>query len=370
MASRLNASEAAAMTAARAKEIEAQAKQEELDRRLSIAQSMRYTRLWNSQASRLVESALNRELQLRFTSTLVGARTLIGNGFSIFYVDMASFMRQEKKLNEEKEQISRMRAAKAESQKFIVKREIEEFIRLIRLNDRFKGMTVTKENFVRQLRDKIKDYQDDIESIKCDPDKLFDHIFDGALFLFTPIHSLRPNVQALQNALHIFESLVRDLPEDKYAEDSDDDSEDFLGKAEDALNSFKIGLKAGDCRDSMDVVNVNDFYLVEWRDYEGSTELDFSDLISAPGLGWLSGDNGQELIELIESKIRSAIQSAYTTIRLVIEREDLHWSCDLGESRKIRTPHPDQLSQIFKTLKYKVKSSSADKKITSLYLSW
>jgi hypothetical protein len=331
---------------------------------------MRYTRLWNSQASRLIESALNRELHPRFESNLVGARTLIANEFSVFYVDMASFMRQEKRLNEEREQINEIRAAKAESQKFIVKRELEDFIRLIRLNDRFKGMTVTKENVVRQLRSKIEDYQNEIETVNTERNKLFDHLFDSALFLFTPIDSLRPNVQALQNALHIYESLVRDVPENEYSENSNDDSEEIPDEDEDFLESFKKELRAEDCLDSMDVIYVNDFYLVDWRDYEGSTELDFSDLISAPALGWLSGDSGQDLIESIESKIRSAIQSAYTTIRLLIVREDLHWSCDLGESRKIQTPHPDHLTQIFKTLKYKVKSSSNDKKRISIDISW
>lgn len=356
MTSRLNAKEAAALTANRAKELEAQAKQEEMELRLRAAQARKFSRLWNSQANILIKSALNRKTFSNIKGTLIGADRLIRSGFEIYYVDNGLFLERQKQMRLEKD------------------REIDEFLKLVEGNARFVGMTVTKENALKQIRAKINEYQDEISHEKSSCDQLFNFIFDGKLFLFKPIDSLRPITQRIQDALHRYEKLARNLPEDEFSDDKIESDDDSIEKESDIIflipEEFWRYLTRKDCRESMELVRVGDFFQVQWHTKEDSKDWLFDELISASALAWLAGDDGQRLIDLIELKIRTAIDSASTRVRLDATGNGHSWQCDFDGAPATQIPHPDHLSQILKTMDYAVKSKATGCGGVSIEISW
>lgn len=376
MANRLSAREAAALTAIRARELEAEAQQAELRKRLSLAQSKRRARLWNSQATKMIEAALNGKCSIDHRTRLIGAKRLIESGFSVAYVDMAAFTREQEKKRRKLEDEERLRRDKANKFRPIVTKQIEDFLRLVEANERFAGMTVTRRNVVNAISKKIEEYQAELQFWRADSDKLFHYLFDGKLFLFKPIDSLRPRTQLLQDALHKLGRLDRDLPEQEgWDHDSDPESDwEAVGDEDkdttEVPNEFKRSLRTDDCRESMEIRATGDFYIIDWNDADFGEAWDFSEIISAHALGWIAADYGQDLLDLIESTIRTAIKSAATSVSLVAALDDECWSCIFDGVDRMDIPRPEHLAQILRAMKYSVRLKSVSQQGATIEISW
>lgn len=351
MVTRLKASEAAALTATRVKEREERVKLLERERKLKSAQSKKFARLWENQASLLIESAINRRWFLEIKSELIGPRLLMERGFRIAFVDIESIKTAAAILTDR----SRSRLAELNS---IVTSEIAGFIRLVGDNDRYKGMTVTKENVIRKLLSKIKDYQEEMMVSKPVSNELFYRLFDGDLFLLKPIDSLKPKVQALQNAINNV----------KHSASSTSGGD--LEYTDDAILKVTRYLVPSECEETMVVPYDEDYYRIEWGGKYASPACNFSEFISAPAMSWLAGDYGQRVLELTEGKIRDAINSAKSSVKIRAKLSDEFWSCEIGGVSSTLVPSPDQFSQILRVMGYSVNTIFHNGDAVSIEISW
>lgn len=387
MSIRLNAKEAAALTEQRARQIEARAKLDEQDRKLQAAQAVKHARLWRAQGNRLIEAALNGDGFLRVGTNLIGGDKLIALGFVIAYVDQASFLEHQRQVENERveQEDAEARAIKEtetarnlELKKLqpYLDKKISDFIKLVEKEDRYSGMDSTRKMVVAHFKDVIKDYAESISAGISHRDVLFSILFNSQLFVYKPIDSLRPIVQALQDALHKVETIRRDLPEvevyeiDDFQNDLDDiddegDDEENLG-----IDEFKRYLEPWQCHESMEVDDSQDYYQIEWCNLDEPVECKFEDLISAAALAWLCGEIGQGLLEAIESEIQTAINSASSSIQISIERDEEQCSFVVGGVTYCDTPSSDQLSDILKILKYKTQDQSHVDGKSLLEISW
>ncbi len=389
MASRLNAKEAAALTEQKALEIEARAKQDENDRKVRAAEAAKHTRLWKAQGNRLIEAALNGEMSLRVGAKLIGGDQLISLGFSIAYIDHASFSEHQteleiKRIEQEKAkeklilESERIRDLEIKKLQPVVDKRISEFIKLVENEDRYKNMESTRQMVVENFREKIKEYSKNISSGKSFRDTLFFRLFNSDIFVYTPINSLRPAVQALQDALHKLEQSRYNLPNvetevnefysfDNYSDDINNDEErsDLI-----LINEFTRYLEPWECSDLMVAHVSDDYYQIEWSDVDAPEDWLFENLISAYALAWLSGKNGQALLEAIESEIQNAINSASSSIQIKVEWDGEQCTCDINGKTYYYTPRSSQLSDILKILKYKTREQLLKDGISVLEISW
>lgn len=383
MASRLNALEAATLTNKRTLELEDQAKRLKAETRLKAIELARHTRLWNIQSNLVIESALNQKTYCIIESALVGANKLIENGFTINYVNKSTFLIDQKQAELKEEEKRRSRLFEAESFKFIMNGEIREFIRQVRMNERFNGMTITKENVVKRLLEKIEAYREAIEFERSDRDRLFDYLFDSELFLFKPIESLRPKTQTLQNSLHKYETLIKNLPQEEKSEEfSDEDDLEISDICDDkyyisAVKSkipekYWVNIDPKNSSNSINIKNKGDFFYISWDLEEIPEEWLFEEIMSAKAMAWLAGEYGQDFMSAIESEIKRKISIATSNFSLMFERYDNedYWCCNLGETRSIESPSPEQVSKILKIMKYEVKYRSSDSRNATLDISW
>ncbi len=376
MVSRLNAKQAAALTSTRAKEIEAQVRQQELENRLRFTQLRKKIRLWNAQANHLIESALSKKTHLDVNSSLIGADTLVRNGFAIYYVDMVSFTKHQQQLILKQEEEKRIRKYKIDSLSFVVRREIDDLVREFGGNDQFKGMTLTKENSVKHLLAKVEEYRSGISTKNAERGCLFRHIFDGQLYLFRPIESLRTKSQTVQNALHNLESLRHEFDDNETsdldeAKNVDDDSYFEIAEQKPAIPArFRKYLRPSECSEYMEVKNDTDFYQIEWETENIPKGWFFEDLISARALGWLAGPYGQNFLDIIESRVRSAVDDAASTVSYKAAFQGVSWFYDLGQSTIEIGPYPNQLSKILRVLGYKVDNRKIGEQSVTMNISW
>jgi hypothetical protein len=391
VASRLNARQAATLTEQRAREIEAQAKKDEEDRKLRTAQTAKLARLWKAQANQLIEASINGEAFLRVGPKLIGGDQLVKLGFAIAYVDQTSFLEQqrqdeierdeqraaEERVFKESERLRNLEVKKLQPE---VDKKIGAFIKSIEKEDRYKGMDSTKKMVVEHFLELIQNYTNNISAGKSPRGELFSQLFDGSLFVYKPIDSLRPVVQAIQDALHELEKVRRDLPDveidefenfDYGLDDIEDDDEDE-GADDDVpgLESFKRYLEPWECNESMDVEEHQDYFQIEWGDVAEPEIWNFQDSISAPALAWLCGEGGQAFLEAIEAEIQSAIDSASTSIQISLEWDGALSTCDIGGETYCGTPKSNQLSDILKILKYKTQEEHLEEGRTLLQVSW
>lgn len=389
MASRLNARQAASLTEQRAREIEAQAKQDAEDRKHRAAQVAKFSRLWKTQGNQLIEAALNGEKSTHVSPQLIGGAQLISLGFTIAYVDQTSFLEEKKQEEIERsrqkeageralEERERVRHLEAKKLKPSVDKKIGDFIKTIEKEDRYKGMDSTRKMVIKHFLEKIEDYKNNISAGTSPRGELFSQLFDGQLFVYKPIDSLRPEVQALQDALHKLEQVRRDLPDvevDEFEnfdyglgdlEDEDEDAEESTLSVE----GFKRYLEPRECNEFMEVDQRQDYFQIEWIDLEEPEDWSFQDLISAPALAWLSGESGQALLEAIESEIQSAIDSATTSIQIAMEWDGEQCTCDIDGETYYYTPRSNHLSEILKILKYKTREQHLEDGKSVLEISW
>jgi len=390
VASRLNAKEAAALTVQKALEIEARAKQDENDRKLRTAEAAKHTRLWKAQGNRLIEAALNGEKFLQVGEKLIGGDHLISLGFSIAYIDHASFSEHQteletKRIEQEKAKEKlilegeRIRDLGVKKLQPVVDKKISEFIKLVENEDRYRDMKSTKQLVVENFREKIKEYSGNISSGKSSKDTLFFKLFNSDLFVYTPINSLRPAVQSLQDALHKLEQFRYNLPNvdievnqfysfDDGSEDINDEDEegsDLIGK-----NEFTRYLEPWECSDLMVADASEDYYQIEWSNVDSPEDWLFENMISAYALAWISGKNGQALLEAIESEIQNAISSASSSIQIKMEWDGEQCTCDIKGETYYYTPRSNHLSDILKILKYKTHEQLLKDGISILEISW
>ena len=386
MASRLNAKEAAALTEQRAREIEARAKQAELDKKLIASQATKYARLWKAQGNRLIEAALNGGSFLNVGSKLIGGDQLIKLGFAIAYIDQTAFSEYQKELENEKsdkhEAEARVLEERENAKKLELKKlqpdidkKIADFIKLVEKEDRYKGMDSTRKMVIKHFLEVINDYRNNISAGYSSSDKLFFQLFNSQLFVYKPIDSLRPTVQVLQDALHKLEKILHDLPEFEVDEfdylqyDPVEDDEDSNAEGL-AIDEFKRYLDAWECSESMDIDVATDYYQIEWSNLEDVEDWQFEDLISAAALAWLCGASGQALLEAIESEIQDAIDSASSSIHISMEWDGEQCTSDIGKETYYYTPRSNQLSEILKILKYKINKHSLENGKSMLEISW
>ena len=386
MASRLNAKEAAALTEQRAREIEARAKQAELDKKLIASQATKFARLWKAQGNRLIEAALNGGSFLNVGSKLIGGDQLIKLGFAIAYIDQTAFSEYQKELENQKsdkyEAETRLLEEREKAKKLELKKlqpdidkKIADFIKLVEKEDRYKGMDSTRKMVIKHFLEEINDYRNNISAGYSSSDKLFFQLFNSQLFVYKPIDSLRPTVQVLQDALHKLEKILHDLPEfevdefdyleyDPVEDDEDSDAEGL------AIDEFKRYLDAWECSESMEIDVATDYYQIEWSNLEDVEDWQFEDLISAAALAWLCGASGQALLEAIESEIQDAIDSASSSIHISMEWDGEQCTSDIGKETYYYTPRSNQLSEILKILKYKINKHSLENGKSILEISW
>ncbi len=324
----------------------------------------------------MIEAALNGKCGIDHWTELIGAKRLIESGFSVVYVDMAAFSRERERKRQKLEDEKRLRRAKANRFRPIVTKQIDDFLRLVEANERFAGMTVTRTNVVNTISRRIEEYQAELEFRRADSDKLFHYLFDGELFLFKPIDSLRPTAQLLQDALHELGRLDRDLPEQEGRDHHSDPESDWeaIGDEDkdpsEVPSDFKRSLRTDDCRESMEIRANGDFYRIDWNDANFGKAWDFSEIISADALGWIAADYGQDLLDLIESTIKTAINSAATSVSLVAALDDECWSCMFDGADRTDIPRPEHLAQILRAMKYSVHLKSAGQRGAAIEISW
>jgi len=368
LAKRLNARDAAALTASKVIELEARAKRDEIERKLLAAKARKMAKLWNTQASLLLQSAINRRNDVIVKNLLIDPSRLMKAGFEIYYIDYWRFENYKERQRIAEEENRKALRARAETLKLVISKEKSDLFRLFKSLDRFKGMSITKENAVKHLSMKLDEYQQNITSRASDANQLFNFIFDSKLYLFTPIESLRSKIQGIQDVLHSYEHINRDLPEQEedspssFEEDVDMNSEsDSVSEAIELSRTipkdFWKKLSLNDCQESLHVKNSGDCFLIQWTSEEYGESWDFDDLISAPALAWLADSYyGQDLIERVEARIHEAINMASSSIELVaIRSDDNGWSCQISDNESLFMPHPEELSIIFRTLDYHVK---------------
>jgi hypothetical protein len=386
MASRLNAKEAAALTEQRAREIEARAKQAELDKKLIASQATKFARLWKAQGNRLIEAALNGRSFLNVGSKLIGGDQLIKLGFAIAYIDQTAFSEYQKELENEKsdkhEAEARVLEERENAKKLELKKlqpdidkKIADFIKLVEKEDRYKGMDSTRKMVIKHFLEEINDYRNNISAGYSSSDKLFFQLFNSQLFVYKPIDSLRPTVQVLQDALHKLEKILHDLPEFEVDEfdylqyDPVEDDEDSNAEGL-TIDDFKRYLDAWECSESMEIDVATDYYQIEWSNLDDVEDWQFEDLISAAALAWLCGASGQSLLEAIESEIQDAIDSASSSIHISMEWDGEQCTSDIGKETYYYTPRSNQLSEILKILKYKINKHSLENGKSMLEISW
>ncbi len=375
MANRLNAKEAAALTEQRSRELEAQAKQDKQDRKLRTAQTAKQGRLWKAQGNRLIEAALNGDRFLRVGPKLIGGDLLNTLGFSIAYVDQASFLEHQRQLEFETKESERVRNLELNKLHPDTDKKIAEFLRFVGKHERYKGMDSTREKVVQCFHVKIREYSKRISSGISPRDKLFYKLFNSELFVYKPIDSLKPVTQALQDALHKLEKIRQDLPNievnefEDYDFDTVDDDEDEAVQTL-GIDQFKRYLEPSECHQSMELDEPQDYYQVEWSDLVDPDEWKFEDLIFEPALAWLSGANGQALLEAIESEIKKAIESASSSIQILMEWDGELCTCDIGGETYYGTPRSNNLSEILKILKYKNNEFLLEDGKSMLEISW
>ncbi len=386
MASRLSAKEAAALTEQKAKELEARAKQEEQDKKLRTAQSAKQGRLWKTQGNRLIEAALNGERFLRIGTKLIGGDLLINLGFSIACVDQAAFLEHQRRLEIERvaqeeafersrKENERVRILQLKKLHPEVEKKIAEFIRLVEKDERYKGMDTTRKMVVEHFQENIRAYAERISAGVSPRDQLFYKLFNSEFFVYKPIDSLKPIVQALQDALHKLEKIRQDLPEVEVGYDCDDigDTEDEEQEVEQkalGIDEFKRYLEDWECHQFMEVDEPQDYYQIEWSDLLGPQEWRFEDLISPSALAWISGESGQALFEAIESEIKKAIDSASSSIHITMEWDGEQNTCDINGETYYYTPRSSHLSEILKILKYKNQEQLLEDGRSTLEISW
>lgn len=386
MASRLNAKEAAVLTEQRAREIEALAKQAELDKKLIAAKASKYARLWKAQGNRLIEAALNGESFLIVGSKLIGGDQLIKLGFAIAYIDQTSFLEYQKDLENEKsakyeaearalEELEHAKNLELKKLQTDIDKKITDFIKLVEKADRYKGMDSTRKMVVKHFLEEINLYRKNITTGYSSSDKLFFQLFNSQLYVYKPIDSLRPTVQVLQDALHKFEKILHDLPDFELDEFNDlqydpveDDEDSDVEVLE--IDEFKRYLEAWECSQFMEIEVATDYYQIEWGNLEDVEDWQFEDLISAAALAWLCGESGQALLEAIESEIQDAIDSASSCIHISMEFDGEQCTCEIGKETYYYTPRSNQLSEILKILKYKINKHSLEKGKSLLEISW
>jgi hypothetical protein len=383
LAKRLNARDAAALTASKVLELEARAKQDEIERRLLAAKARKMAKLWNTQASLLLQSAINKRNSVVIRNQLIDPSRLMKAGFEIYYIDYWGFENYKERQRIAEEENRKVLCARAETLRLVISKEKSDLFRLFKSHDRFKGMTITKENAVKHLSTKLDDYQQNITYRASEPNQLFDFIFDSKLYLFTPIESLRSKLQRIQDVLHSYEHINRDLPEQEEDSPSGFEEDEDINLESDSVSEeielsrtipkdFWRKISPNDCQESLHVKNSGDCFLIQWASEEYGESWDFDDLISAPALAWLADSYyGQDIIERVEAKIHEAINLALSSVQLAAIRSDENgWSCQLGDNESLFMPRPEELSIIFGALDYQVKTKDVGNNKTIIDITW
>jgi hypothetical protein len=376
MAKIINARDAASLTQDRAQQIEAKARQNEADRKSRAAMAARQARLWKAQADIILQAALNGKLSANIGSRLIDADRLIEYGFEVAIIDIEKLNYWQELLNWTKVEDNRALLEAARHLEDIANEKALDFIELAKRAERYKGMTVTKENVIRCFSEKIQGYRETTRIGKQVRNELFFHLFDGHLYLYQPIDSLKHSVQVLQDALHELYNAEKEIPEVLRGDYelsrilttptcTDESAEEI-----DIPTDFKEYLRQHEVTSQTTDINADGYFQIEWSSLSEQTKWTSDELISAKSMRWLAGKNGQELLSLIQSEINEAIHSAQRKVTLTLKLSRKNWTCDFDSPITHNTPNPDQLARVLKILNYGTTVSYGVEDLALLEVSW
>jgi hypothetical protein len=387
MASRLNAKDAAALVVQKRTEAEERARQlarqeqlrkEEAERKarllaieeqLKKEEALKAQRHWNSQAKKLLEAALNGESFLDFHGPLYDPQQLIDRGFTVLHLDRTKFNIDA----EESESVSKLeheqelgKLPKIEQE---LNHKVEEFLELLGQQEIFKDIETTKQMVVKEFRKRLDSYFEDIYQGQSFDDALFDELFDGKLYVYRPIESLREIVQSIQYSMHVYQQIKYNLP-DELTEDEDDE-EIVYEKTEDLIRTSKYATQvmSCDCESVLEPDSDENYYSVVWDEpFEEFWRND--EVLSAQGLAWLSENPGQYFMEAIENTVRAAIDDLKQSVNIDFYWEDSRWNTVLQRRRHFGVPYPDQVVALLRALKFKATASKEVNREIQITIEW
>jgi hypothetical protein len=152
-------------------------------------------------------------------------------------------------------------------------------------------------------------------------------------------------------------------------EESGDIDNDYNIEFIDYNKKYKVYLTENDCEHAIKAEDINNYFLVEWYEDNISDFWVWEDILCAPALAWLSGDQGQDLLSAIESKIQNAINTAQTSIEVIIEPEDDLFFMEIDDEI-YNSPPPKKVMELLRILKYKTSVTELEENKFIIKISW
>ena len=339
MAIRITGADAARLTIRRKQELELALRQAEEIERQKRAENFLYQRGLQRQFRLFLKTALDGFCHCDVTGKLVGGAELLDIGFEIKYFDEEKFANeikiraQEKQIHEERERITEEKVLSIIDSK--LKRKIDDFIEDVKVHDRYKEFSITKDNIVRRFISCISSYCNEICYANSPPDVLFFQLFDGSLILYKPIDRFKSKVQCIQDLLHRQQKIRKNLPDTN------------MGMA----SEFSRYLRKDDFSKIMMVKNSKDFFRVFWGESKYISSWSFGNLNYAGALAWLSCSSGQDYLDFMVFYINKAIDEAKFGVVFKLQFSDWRWR--LIGFDKNTVPQPNQMVLILKSMKFK-----------------
>ncbi len=364
---RLNAKLAAAQTKKRLDEIELDAQKALIKNNEEKRLRQLANRKEASQERKIIQAAINGELECEIHEDLLSASRLLERKFEIYYVDFAGYSAACKEVDKYNEKIEKDLERQNDTAQIKFEKSVSalvhKFLGDLGRHSKFQGMTATREMLLKETREKIFMFRDllaDGEFLE-DPTDLFSFIFDSRLYLYQPIPEFKPLLKQI-------EKIIRDGLDYDLASPLNSDNENYADDPD--LRDYTTLIDSSACFDAVATLkNQGDYFIIQWGASEIGTLWEFDELFSPESLCWLASPPGKAFFEIFETTISRATACGSSSVDLVVNWFGPDYKVPGAKNNK-SAPYPDQICSIAKHLGYKAAVHRTDGDSIEVSISW